>query len=328
MPRPGRAAITTGSPRSRREVAHEIAGDSGTSSPPTPSPPARRAAPRRAVRRRAERRAARPSTPPSSAARCGETGGLEQVGRDIVRALRRVAPTRAGSSWSGGPCLGSARPGHDRLEDGHPLALARPAWPRSSHATTVLPTPVSVPVTNSPRTGLTRRRRPRLVRARRRTGCARARDRCRAGGLAPASRAAARDLRVPPMRARRRVRGHRREPQPRAALRHGGRPDRLREDAARRARSQTSPRRARLADHQRHDLRSRPGGRRGPARRARRAASGALRRTRSIRRGCSRSSSSAASAAGDDRRRRPGREDQRARGVDEVLAPCSASQQA
>ena len=280
-----------------REVAHEVV--------------AARAA--RAGRRRPRRRATSPprprrarggdaappgrvGAPASSRREVGRDRRAEARGRDVLglgprrRAREQLVvgrPARVGR-------LVEAR--QDRLEGRDALAAARSAA-RARAATTVLPTPVSVPVTNSPRmptAGLhaaalrPARRRPsqRVARPprRRRRGAASA-ARALAGPepacapRGPSVRAASRSSAV-------RVRGHRRQPQPRGAGGHGRRADRLREDAAleRRAGRAASRRRASPTTSGTICV-SRVGRRRSPRARARCAARARSACSRSTRRG-------------------------------------------
>ena len=104
---------------------------------------------RRATRRRGSIRSTRPARPRGAA----RPGG-RAVGRDLVVGLRRPAARRS-SAWSGSPPL--SRP----LTAGLKTATRSPASRGAAitAATTVLPTPVSVPVTNTPRMAATRPRR-------------------------------------------------------------------------------------------------------------------------------------------------------------------------
>ena len=153
VPRPGRAAITTGRPRATAWSRTLSPGASGTSRPPTPSatstasaPAARarrvrrRAAPRARARRRPARRRGG-ARPPGRRCTASRPAGL------LPGALRRAARGRPAT-----PGSGSSSAGDDGLERGDARGRARAGRSRSRAASTVLPTPVSVAVTKQPRT--------------------------------------------------------------------------------------------------------------------------------------------------------------------------------
>ena len=178
------------------------------------------------------------------------------------------------------------------------------------HATTVLPTPVSVPVTNSPET-------ERLGYAAR-AWSNRIAERCAcAAWVAPASPYGRANLRRGPLELARVVARHCRQAQPRAALRHGRGPDRLREHSPLQRSLAHGHGSCGVAHDQRHD-RALTGWDREPlvAERvtqrlgiAAHALDPAGVLAHQVERGQCR---------GDDRRRGPGGEDQRARDVHEV----------
>ena len=227
---------------------------------------------------------------------------------------------------------------------------------RIAPATKVLPTSVSVAVTNRPRlvhggvfdhrarsrratrrgrssrpAGRTRRRHAGAGACRPRTGGRR--DRRSAFVRGTALRGSDRHAgRRPPAGGERRlaehpgglaqlvlrVRGHDREAQPRRAVGDRGRADRLREDPAL-ERGLADPHRD-VGRRRRSAGRSGSSSRRprSPRARARRAGPRRWRCRRSTRRGCSNEQVERGHRAGDRRRRRGGGEDQRARGVGEV----------
>ena len=301
-PPPGRAR---GSRRKRDQQAADALGHQHVARAPA------RVRPRRAGR------GARPRTPASAAARWGETGGLEQVRGDIGRALRRPRG-RAQALVVGRPCRRLRRAPSRRLEDRHALARSAASVAAIADATTVLPTSVSVPVTNSPRSARlrgTRRGRRRLGGMRRAKLGGRDR-RARCAGLACGGA----ELRRRPFELGRVVAS----PSPPAAAASCPRARSAGLIACANtprcsARSQTATARRGVAERPAARSRVSPAGdREALLRRARRAASGHCGARARCGAGCSRTSSSAASAAGDDGRRGAGGEDQRAGGVHEV----------
>src|SRR3954469_9346170 len=96
VPRPGRAATTTGSPSATARSRTVKSTVSGTSSPPTPSTTSASAsAP--AARPAAIVASGSTAVPASSAARCGDTGGPNVTGATASGAMPSAAPR---SSWS------------------------------------------------------------------------------------------------------------------------------------------------------------------------------------------------------------------------------------
>ena len=131
VPRPVRAAITTGRPRSTREVADQVGGRERDHQAADALDDERVAAlpPRRGRRRRAA--PASISTPACSAARCGESGGPKRYGATSSGDWPQFA-TEASSSWSWPHSPGSSsRPGDRGLERGDASRLARRARRRS-----------------------------------------------------------------------------------------------------------------------------------------------------------------------------------------------------
>ena len=285
-------------------------GVSGTSRPPTPSHDehvarrrrARRACATQVVRLDRDRRPARPRGGATPAGRSGTARRPRALPR--ARRARRAARGRAADSPGS-----SSRP----VTTGLNAATRSPRAASAAQiaaATTVLPTSVSVPVTKTPRNAVL-------------GGVARAPSNTR-GSRRPWAAVAPRDGSAP---ARRRARARRAASRSSAGVcdaitasrsrelpaRHGRRADRLGEDAPLERALARSHGRVGVADDQRHDLRVGSARRRGPARRAPRAAPPRCAAACSTRRGCSRSSSSAASAAATAGGGSAGREDQRAR---------------
>ena len=128
----------------------------GTSSPPTPSTTTL-SAPTAASRASATSSAGSIGAPASSAARCGETGGPKR------RATRARRPRREQRGRAATPGRAARRvPVTHRLDRRHPLA-PRPQGRGERRGHTVLPTPVSVPVTKSAAQRPLRRFRERVA---------------------------------------------------------------------------------------------------------------------------------------------------------------------
>src|SRR4051794_26930942 len=207
VPSPGRAATTTGRPSAPARSGPVKSTASGPSTPPPPSTTSA-SAPAAAARAAATTPAGSIAVPASSAARCGETAGPKRSGATASGATPAAAPS---SSWSAGrPGSGSSSPVTTGLNAPTRTPSARSAAAMAA-ASTVLPTPVSVPVTKQPRTPATAaaaagRPTPRAgCRSRRRTAARRPRARRprarpRRGGsrrAAPRGRARARPPAAP-----------------------------------------------------------------------------------------------------------------------------------